>query len=256
MKRFLIQTINDRIKHDFAFALLEAIEYQNWFYNEIRFEASLSELEFMSYFDLTDVTPVGSLEFVGIYCDAFYYGASAPLNVPPQLRLPSFVKREVGIGDQTQIPIPAFVKSATQYKTFVDVIEKPRQIPKDTYFWSEILDIQSEWRAFVWQKKLVGLQCYLGDFTLFPDVPLIKNMIQTYTNCPPAYTIDVGVNDKIGTFVIEVHPFVSCGLYGFNDYKILPQMFIAAFEWFKAQKGHMAIHSATPKTLINSRISV
>ncbi|MNY01093.1 hypothetical protein D3C86_1336070 [compost metagenome] len=64
---------------------------------------------------------------------------------------------------------------------------------------------------------------------MFPDVKLINDMISTYNDCPPAYTLDIGMNEDIGSFIIEVHNFYSCGLYGFNDWKILPQMFLRSF---------------------------
>lgn len=53
-------------------------------------------------------------------------------------------------------------------------------------------------------------------------------MIREYKSCPIAYTLDVGVNSN-NTFIIEVHDFFSCGLYGFSDNKILPYMFS---DWF------------------------
>lgn len=61
-------------------------------------------------------------------------------------------------------------------------------------------------------------------------------MITAYTNSPRAYTLDIGINE-FGTTVIEVHPFVSCGLYGFHDLKVLPQMFIAGFNCFKGDNN-------------------
>ena len=83
-------------------------------------------------------------------------------------------------------------------------------------------------RCFVYQNKLVGLQNYSGDFTKFPNVDIINKMIDTYKSSPVAYTLDVAI-DKNNTVVIEVHDFFSCGLYGFNDHRILPYMFS---KWF------------------------
>ncbi len=75
--------------------------------------------------------------------------------------------------------------------------------------------------------ELVGLQNYSGDFVNFPDVKKINKMISVYAG-PVAYTLDVGINSR-GTFVVEVHDFFSCGLYGFSDRKILPFMFSKLF---------------------------
>jgi len=62
-------------------------------------------------------------------------------------------------------------------------------------------------------------------------------MIIAYTDAPRAYTLDVGIN-VFGTTIIEVHPFVSCGLYGFHDLKVLPQMFLAGFNHFKGEENN------------------
>jgi hypothetical protein len=75
----------------------------------------------------------------------------------------------------------------------------------------------------------VGLQNYSGDFTMFPDVDFVNDCIAAYKDSPPAYTLDIGVNSKDGTFVIEVHNMYSCGLYGFNESKLYPQMLIRSF---------------------------
>lgn len=55
-------------------------------------------------------------------------------------------------------------------------------------------------------------------------------MIETYKDSPLSYTLDAGINDN-SQFLIEVHPFVSCGLYGFSDYRFLTQMTIAGFSY-------------------------
>ena len=51
-------------------------------------------------------------------------------------------------------------------------------------------------------------------------------MINAYADSPYAYTIDVAVLGNKETVLIEVHPFFSCGLYGFADYRVLVDMFI------------------------------
>ena len=75
------------------------------------------------------------------------------------------------------------------------------------------------------------MKCYSGEFNIFPDVAEINKMISAYTEAPPAYTIDVGVNTKGETVIIECHNFFSCGLYGFSDYRYLLDMFLKAYNW-------------------------
>lgn len=89
-----------------------------------------------------------------------------------------------------------------------------------------MVDIKSEWRAFVYKGELLDVRNYSGDFRIFPDISIIEEMIKDYKNSPKAYTLDVAVDDKENTVLIEIHQFFSCGLYGFADYRVLPKMFI------------------------------
>lgn len=230
MRTFLIQTIDNKVKHDFSFQLLEAIDYQNWYCNEKRYDVILSE-----NCDIENCIPVGAVEFVLLYLKK-HYGIEGvkPINIPPELMNLTFLKRHVEIVDTEKSPVlikdkPLFIKDNNKIKGFADIITDGSRL-KGEYLVSEVINIDSEWRAFVYRSRLVGLQNYSGDFTLFPDVTLINDMIQTYSQCPPAYTLDVGINKEKGTFLIEVHNFFSCGLYGFHDHRILPQMFIQSFQ--------------------------
>lgn len=236
MRNFLIQTINGMVRHDFSFQLLEAIDYQNWYYNEKKYDYILSET-----YKVENCIPVGSVEFVLSYLKK-HHGIKEvkPINIPPELIQPTFLKRHIEIINTEKNPIlikdkPLFVKDNNKIKGFADIVTDGSNL-KGEFLVSELIDIESEWRAFVYDRKLVGLQNYSGDFTMFPDVDLIKEMIKCYTDCPPAYTLDVGLNVKDGTFLIEIHNFFSCGLYGFNDSRILPQMFIRSFNYILQDK--------------------
>ncbi|QUH22149.1 ATP-grasp domain-containing protein [Alkaliphilus sp. B6464] len=229
MKTFLIQTIGGNIKHDFCFQLIEAVNFINWYNGEKVYNVILSD-----YINYRECIPVGSLEFVFDYIEKFFRKdrkSIKPINIPDELFIPKYLKRDCCIKDKKNIIIdrPVFIKSMDAYKSFTEIINDKNNIPEGRYLVSEVIDIESEWRGFVLNGKLVGLNNYLGDFTLFPDILLIKEMINSYKNCPPSYTIDVGVNQS-GTFIIEVHPFVSCGLYGFRG-KFLPTMFNQAFNY-------------------------
>lgn len=236
MGNFLIQTINGKIKHDFNFHLIQSIEYNNWFYNKTLYEYTLSETAEKG----SNFIPVGTLEFVFEYTEK-YHGIKKekikPINVPKELsfQIP-FMKRKGWEMEKKEIPIgihaeKLFIKSATKYKGYTDIIKSLENVPDDYYFVTEAIEIESEWRVFVHRGEMVGLQNYSGDFASFPDVSQIKYMIEAYKSSPVSYTLDVGINNE-GTFIIEVHPFVSCGLYGFSDYKILPNMFIEGYKYF------------------------
>lgn len=243
MAVFNIQTINNEIKHDFTFHLAEAVNYQNWITNEITHEIIRSEQPGSD----PKTIPIGDLEFVFSHLST-HYGILPedirPINIPLVLMHPEFVKRKCRILQKTallQEEGPLFIKSQSAYKSVVDVMDNFRSLPDGYYLVSEEIEIDSEWRCFVGPEGLLGLQHYLGDCTLFPDVEVIKKMIDRYANSsrkfpspPRYYSLDVGINES-GTFVIEVHPIVSCGLYGFNNPRILPQMMINGYQYMRDQ---------------------
>lgn len=236
---FLIQTIDGEIKHDFSFSLIESIRYKNW-YNRTD-EYKYKTIDFTKDSDLSllerDYIPVGANDFVIAYIKKYFDKTPKPINIPKVLNKIEFIKRNVIFGKSFDITKKSFVKSIDKIKGFTGIVSGEKELLEELNFIksedknfmiSDLIDIDSEWRAFVYKNKLVGLQNYSGEFTVFPNVNLIKEMIGQYENQPIAYTIDVGINNK-DNFLIEVHDFFSCGLYGFNDARILPNMFS---DWF------------------------
>jgi hypothetical protein len=220
--KFLIQTYKKQVKHDFSFTLLESINYQNEWHNRgIKFK--LTDNKFYPGY-----TPIGSNQFVLSYLEKYYGLTPKPVNIPKELLKKEYTNRNIIFGTEKDVTANKFVKSVDKIKFFTEYVMNPNNVPPGNYLISDIIEIGSEWRAFVYKQELIGLQCYSGDFTLFPDVVTIHNMISEYKTAPIAYTLDVGVC-KNKTFIIEVHDFFSCGLYGFNDFRYLPFMF---YRWF------------------------
>ena len=74
------------------------------------------------------------------------------------------------------------------------------------------------------------MRSYAGDFRATPDFDKIDAMIAAYRNeAPAAYTLDVAVTETGDTVILEVHPFVSCGLYGFDQGDKLIKMLIDGY---------------------------
>ena len=235
--KFLIQKINNQIRHDFSFTIHESARFQNWLHREkhisFRYQNTIADdkdviepFEFKKYH--RNYIPIGSVEFVIQFLEHFHGLTPTPLNVPSSLFF--FAGRGIFNGTEKDVNIPCdrtFVKSNDKIKGFQTVLRgivEDEKVPPGNYQISDAININSEWRVFVYKDKMVGLQHYVGEFTLFPDVKEIKRMIEVFKDSPIAYTLDVGVSD-VGTFVIEVHDFFSCGLYGFSNHAILPQMF-------------------------------
>jgi hypothetical protein len=233
--RFLIQKCEGKIVHDFSFTLLESIRYLKWSANGNDLKIVVKYLDFIDA-DNENLNwwfrpfhqhyiPVGSVEFVTAWFKHFHNHEPKPINVPEELW--SHAGRTIWNGNENDYHKgygQLFVKSNDNIKGFKLVIKEDYELPVGNYQFSEVIDIESEWRCFVYQNKLVGLQNYGGDFTCFPDVNDIGDMIGAYSKTAPiAYTLDVGMNHH-NTFVIECHDFFSCGLYGFADHRILPFM--------------------------------
>ena len=216
--RFLIQTIDGKIKHDFSFALEQSWEFDKWLHPNDCFIIRTSDSVPDKH---DDCIPVGSVEFVSEFLKKHYGLTPKPKNIPEELLFPEFTGRNVFNGTHRDIVGLKFVKSNTKIKHFTEICTKA---PKGHYQISDLIDIKSEWRAFVYRNKLVGLKNYSGEFDIFPNVDKIKAMIQTYKSQPIAYTLDVAIDENDNTVIIEVHDFFSCGLYGFSEYKILPHM--------------------------------
>ena len=219
--------------------------------------------------NICKVVPVGGIPFVQSILakiaenEDVFDKDMTPLEVPSPLH--PFLNRdyEVVLGSELLDggPIDStwwFVKDAAFLKSWNSFIQEGdlrRFIDKDkTYVISKKVAFKSEWRAFVFDGEIEGCQNYSGDAATFPDEMTLRKMVEIYSDgeCPGAYTLDVGVvaekeewyerKDVSGveavddvlfgsTIPIEVHPFVSCGLYGFNSHKLL-DMLESGWDWY------------------------
>lgn len=206
------------------------------------------------------VIPVGTIEYVRdclrTQRDAGVYGHSqhidvemTPIEVPDAL-LP-YVGREYHRMLGKDIPEEMldgrkwFAKDATHLKRWNSALHDFGTLrhliePDVTYVVSERVPFVSEWRLFAYEDEVVACQNYLGDPLAFPDARTIRQMVSAYATTirPKAYTLDLGVIERDGkhqTVPIEVHPFVSCGLYGMFD-MLIPDMLEAGYQWYLMQR--------------------
>lgn len=254
MSKFIIQceNIDGNLvpMFDFCFEMIQAIKYQNWFRREKLHEFILTDKDGDMY---KDYIPIGSVEFVSEHMRK-YHGAGdiRPLNIPEELY--PFAKRMVSRVERSEVwkmlfkYNTLFIKDDDKIKGFSDVCNCNTNLPVCNYFVSEIINIESEWRGFVRNGELLDIKCYSGNFEVFPNIEEVKKMISSYKDAPPAYTIDVAVTDKKETVIIECHNFFSCGLYGFNDYRYLIDMFIKAYQW-QLSKSRLEAHKNASETI-------
>lgn len=239
--KFLIQKIEKEIRHDFSFTLLESIRFNNWLHrnNDIKRKFinnnesdDINQIQFNP--SHKNYIPIGSVEFVSKFLEYFYGTTPKPRNIP--IELIPYAERTVINGTEKDINGEKFVKSNDKIKSFTNICDVA---PQGNYQISDVVSFGSEWRGFVYRNKLVGLQNYAGDFTLFPRIKTIGYMIEDFSKSAPiAYTLDVGIMiPHEHTVIIEVHDFFSCGLYGFSYHKKLPYMFSDWFNEYLAKNG-------------------
>ena len=231
--KFLIQTINKQLVHDFTWELTRCEEYHKWIEDPITLRYH-EGLDFEPIKHPDTYVPVGSVEFVSAYLNRFYPDAKEalkPLNVPECLY--PYAGRTITNVKTPEDFIP-FCNNSLVFAKDMNKIKSERSgfigLPtfervKDCQV-SSVVDFVSEWRVFVFQNTIRDCRCYSGDFFNMPNKQKIQEMVNTFNipYNPVAYTLDVGVTPINETFIIECHRFFSCGLYGFSNANIYPAM--------------------------------
>lgn len=258
---FLIQNdIYKEIRNDFAFELINAIDYHDWVGKHKAYNGCYSYtvdyryINNFNYEQYKNYIPVGNTEFVLGFLEHYFDIKNVkPLNIPKALLKDKYLKRKYyyrwqktkgiyGNDDLIEQDKKIFIKEANKFKGYTDIITHGATIHVGEYITTGYKNIESEWRIFVnfnqitEKSEIVGCCNYAGDCVLFPDKNLVLQMIDDFNYKYP-YTLDVAVNKVDGTFIIECHDFFAVGLYGFSDYKILPSMFIRTFKMLKEKYG-------------------
>lgn len=226
--RAFLEKIGKEWLDDFVYISKFPLEERG--YQIVPFECSNKEVEL--YFTKNGVRPgdviVGSVEASSGFFKAM--GVSVPSSISYHNDVFEFLFREpkvCKIGDLDG-DYPYFIKPAEKIKLFTGtVIEKRSQIDllckfyegitTETLVWkSQVINLVSEYRCFVNQGDLRGIQFYTGDFRIFPDVDLVKKVISSFKSAPISYTIDVGIDSTGKTILIELNDMWAIGSYGLN----------------------------------------
>lgn len=197
----------------------EAINYVSWLRGNpesFKFIESRDEIE-----EVKGV-PIGTIEFV----EQFLGKPMRPLNIPESLF--KYAGRKIW---NEQIITETFYKNT--YVKSNDKIKHHsngfnRIVNSGNWQFSEIVDIRSEWRVFVLRGKIIDIRQYSGELGSFYNLETIESIVKDYKDSPIVYSFDVIVNDK-GTFILEVHLFMSVGLYGCDFHEELLTMWTTAF---------------------------
>lgn len=183
----------------------------------------------------TDII-IGTVDAVTLFLKENDIAIPEPLGYPDSLK--PFLGREIvettfGLAGTD---FPYFMKPSGQVKLFTgDVFSHEGDFEMATrygavadtpVFKSELMDFESEYRCFVttidsplsMHGKLKAMKHYKGDFTIFPNMGRVWEMIEAYDTAPSAYTLDVGVTADGDTYLVEVNDMWAIDSYGL-DYK-------------------------------------
>lgn len=154
------------------------------------------------------------------------------LHIPEELRHYLYLGRQINYitfkefkDNIDSIKFPIFIKPEGYAKRFIagPVSNKENALrffegvcDECEIMTSDIINIESEYRAFIRDGKLIGLKHCLDDFTQFPDIRMIERAIKDYKSAPSAYTMDFAITDRGLTVLIECNDAWSIGHYGLD----------------------------------------
>ena len=192
--------------------------------------------------------PVGGIDYVRSFLEKEHArdAGMTPLEIPEYLR--EFAGRDYRImkganiiGTSLADASKWFIKDVSELKTWNSLLydrDVSEMIdPGRLYSVSEKINILSEYRTFVYMDEVQAVQHYAGNPLVFPGADTIKQMVDTtkVNSRPGAYTLDLAViqskDGRTATVPLEMHPFVSCGLYGFMPDRI-GAMLEAGYRWY------------------------
>lgn len=237
-------------------SIYDSYSYLNWYSKSEEYMLAFSTLGNEYYFKtvkelILEQNPIkytgseiaiGSVEFV----ESILNKNLKPINIPSQLMKNKYTGRWVGNVSRQQLLRQLdkykelFIKDSITVKRFDPAIirsEGDISFDSEVYFASEVIDIESEWRAFIFRNKIIDCKQYIGNYTDTIDNNILKSMVAAWTNSPSAYTLDIAKLKNGNTVIIEAHNFISCGLYGFEHGNKLALMSSIAYNEEKITKS-------------------
>lgn len=154
--------------------------------------------------------PSGSVE----WCSSLLNTKIIPEYYPKWLE--DYFHRKIWYTDSWPLNKTCFIKPANKYKKFTGFVHRAGSYKNKkrncTYWCSEIVEFNNEWRYYVADGKVLCSKWYWGDEINTPKAPKLN------INIPSKYcgALDFGTlkNGKLALIEAQ-HPF-SCGWYGAN----------------------------------------
>ena len=89
---------------------------------------------------------------------------------------------------------------------------------EDIEVWcSEKVNFLAEWRIWILDGKIIGINPYRGRWDLYPDPKVLQQAVNAYHSAPRAYALDFGITDKRETLLVEVSDAYALSSFGLDS---------------------------------------
>lgn len=250
---FLLQTEYNDLDID-MYILKEELKKQHYIHNSLDITLETLMNNFNHY--NKEAITVGTLDFVGFWLkEKFGIQNMNPIEVPNELRKDKYLKRKYSIRKKEDLPKSGyyFTKYVSKLKEFTHIgqienlqVDKEPFLKDGLYQVSEVVDILAEYRVFVQNDEVKYIAWYDGKPVVQLDMSLLLEMIGIYSlsdSRPNAYTMDIAVIKDRGTAILEVHPWVSVGLYGYMLGSYLPYAYRDGLDYYKNINKEITVYN-------------
>jgi hypothetical protein len=167
---------------------------------------------------------VGSVEQCAQWLDAYF---DLPQLIDPSL-FSDFLGRNSKIKHISEIDISkgkVFIKPAEKIKAFTGFVAWDNlslKLFSENYegnvIVQDVIEIESEYRLYISEKRVIGMKHYSGDCLLFPDASFIDACVELSFKKLDyhSYTLDFGVLENGRTVLIEANDGFAIGNYGLD----------------------------------------
>lgn len=116
---------------------------------------------------------------------------------------------------------PVFVKPVKDKAFLGFVLRSENDVPRlreatleEPVLCSEIVNFNTEWRAFVRYGNVWDVRPYKGDWHYHYDPAVLEQAVAAYTDAPAGYAMDIGVTESGQTLLVEINDGYALGCYG------------------------------------------
>lgn len=224
--------------------ILDNNSLEKMLYNYIEVD-SLDD-ESIGSLNIDRAVPIGDIGFVREFSKK-YLGIDypSPMEIPKEMRGENYVGRKYKIVDKEALkndgePFSFFKYcSKPKVQSFISCMDSERADKLKDGLWvvSEYVEIVSEYRVICLNGCIEGVQWYNGDVEIFPDINVVKQILKDYrtkvSNVSNAITIDIAITKDGRTLLLEMHPFSSCGTYGYMDRNLI-KLYEEGYKYIKS----------------------